>query len=542
MNERTKKYIFITGGVASSLGKGLAAASIASLLERRGISINLLKMDPYINVDPGTMSPTQHGEVFVTDDGAETDLDLGHYERFTTQTLSKKNNFTTGQVYLQVIDNEREGKYLGKTVQVVPHITDEIKRRIHLAASDCELLIGEIGGTVGDIESQPYIEAIRQLAQDVGQENVLFVHLVLVPYLQAAGELKSKPAQHSVKELRSLGLSPQVIILRAEQDIDQSIMDKISLFCNVPKHNVFKSLDQNLIYKVPLEFHNQGLDQRITELLGMWTSAPDIASLKQVVYHAENPIDEVTIGVIGKYTELIESYKSLDEALKHGAYHNQLKLNLEYFDADELEDLSEDEIAKKFADISGVLVPGGFGERGTEGKIKAVQYARTQHVPYFGICLGMQLAMIEFARNCAGISNATSEEFEKSGEFIVHYMEGQSKDGSKGGSMRLGAYDCELTEGSLAQKVYQTTNISERHRHRLEVNNDFIETLVKNGIVISGKNPELNLVEVIELDQHPYFIGCQYHPEFKSKPDKPHPLFSHFIKASYDAKLKGKNS
>ncbi|MCB9093788.1 MAG: CTP synthase [Halobacteriovoraceae bacterium] len=536
MAKKNKKYIFITGGVASSLGKGLAAASIASLLERRGIKINLLKMDPYINVDPGTMSPTQHGEVFVTDDGAETDLDLGHYERFTTLTLSKKNNFTTGQVYLQVIENEREGKYLGKTVQVVPHITNEIKRRINLAAEDCELLIGEIGGTVGDIESQPYLESIRQFAHDVGTENVLFIHLVLVPYIEAAGELKSKPAQHSVKELRSLGLFPQMIILRADRDIDEGIVEKIALFCNVKKQNVFKSLDQNLIYKVPLAFNKQGLDQRITEELGMWTTNPNTSSLEKVVYNAENPRDTVNIGIVGKYTELIESYKSLDEALSHGAFANQLKLNLVYIDAEELEGKSANDVASKLKDIHGVLVPGGFGERGTEGKITAIKHARENNIPYFGICLGLQLAMIEFARNCAGISAATSEEFSENGDLVIHYMPGQTRDGSKGASMRLGAYDCEIKKKTLAYKIYGKTQISERHRHRLEVNNDYLERLQNSGMEISGINKELNLVEIIELPTHPYFIGCQYHPEFKSKPDLPHPLFTTFIEATYQRK------
>ncbi|MEX1098799.1 MAG: CTP synthase, partial [Bacteriovoracaceae bacterium] len=365
MGKKDKKYIFITGGVSSSLGKGLAAASLASLIERRGIKINMLKMDPYINVDPGTMSPTQHGEVFVTDDGAETDLDLGHYERFTSLTLSRKNNFTTGQVYLQVIENEREGKYLGKTVQVVPHITEEIKRRIHIAAEDSDLLIGEIGGTVGDIESQPFMEAIRQLSHDVGQENVLFIHLVLIPYLAAAGELKSKPAQHSVKELRSIGLFPNIIICRADRDIDQDILDKISLFCNVPKKNVFKSIDLDSIYKVPLSFHEQGLDAKVTELLGIWTGRPKIEDLEKVVYNVENPKAQIKIGVVGKYTDLIESYKSLDEALRHGAIANQVELKMVYIDSEELESGQMDKLEK----VDGILVPGGFGERGTEGKI-----------------------------------------------------------------------------------------------------------------------------------------------------------------------------
>lgn len=530
MSKRSKKYIFITGGVASSLGKGLAAASIASLIERRGLKINMLKMDPYINVDPGTMSPTQHGEVFVTDDGAETDLDLGHYERFTSLTLSKKNNFTTGQVYLEVIENERKGNYLGKTVQVVPHITDEIKRRIHLAAEGCDLLLGEIGGTVGDIESLPYMESIRQFAHDVGHENVIFIHLVLVPYLSAAGELKSKPAQHSVKELRSIGLFPNIILCRADRDIDQSILDKISLFCNVPKDNVFKSIDLDTIYKVPLELHRQGMDSKICELLGIWATTPNVSDLEQVVHNVTNPKDTVKIGVVGKYTELIESYKSLDEALSHGAISNQLALEMVYIDAEELEAGKTEVLAQ----VDGILVPGGFGARGTEGKVSAIRYAREQKLPFFGICLGLQLSIIEFARNCAGISNATSMEFSDKGDFVVHYMEGQSEEMDKGGSMRLGAYACHLKSGTLAHKIYKSSEISERHRHRLEVNNDYLKQLEDKGMVISGKNEKLNLVEVIELADHPYFIACQYHPEFKSRPFHPHPLFKSFIQASYE--------
>ncbi len=489
----------------------------------------MLKMDPYINVDPGTMSPIQHGEVFVTDDGAETDLDLGHYERFTSLTLSKKNNFTTGQVYQKVIENEREGKYLGKTVQVVPHITNEIKRRIHIAAEDTDLLIGEIGGTVGDIESLPFIESIRQFAQDVGHENVLFIHLVLIPYLKAAGELKSKPAQHSVKELTSQGLVPQVIICRADREIDESILDKISLFCNVPKKNVFQSPDLDSIYKVPLEFFKQGLDEKITELLGIWTSRPDIEDLERVVYNVEHPLKTVNIGLVGKYTELTESYKSLVEALYHGAISNQVKLETTYIDATELE---SGDVKKILENVNGILVPGGFGERGTEGKIKAIEFARENKVPYLGICLGMQLACIEFARNVVGIKGATSREFSETGELVVNYMEGQSDEGPKGGSMRLGAYDCTVEPNSLVHRVYNTTEISERHRHRLEFNNDYKEKLSEKGLIFSGSNKKLNLVEVIELENHPYFVGCQYHPEFKSRPFDVHPLFGSFIEAS----------
>ena len=532
MKKDLKKYIFITGGVASSLGKGLAAASIASLLERRGIKVNLLKMDPYINVDPGTMSPTQHGEVFVTDDGAETDLDLGHYERFTSLTLTKKCNFTTGQVYLQVIENEREGKYLGKTVQVVPHITNEIKRRISLAASECDLLLGEIGGTVGDIESQPFLEAIRQFSHDVGHENVLFLHLVLLPHIAVAGEVKTKPAQHSVKELRSLGLFPNIIICRSDRELEANILEKISLFCNVSMGHVFVSQDVDSIYKVPIEFHKQGLDEKITELLGIWTGRPNMEELEQVIFNVENPIATIKIGIVGKYTELIESYKSLDEALKHGAIANQVRLEMEYIDAEKLEEKDEESL-KILKGVNGILVPGGFGHRGIEGKVDAIKYARENNIPFFGICLGLQLAIIEYARNVVKIKDATSEEFEKHGSYIIHYMKGQSKDGVKGGSMRLGAYDCELKKDSLASNIYKESSISERHRHRLEVNNDFREKLENGGMTISGTNTKLNLVEVVEISDHPHYIACQYHPEFKSRPYSPHPLFKSFIQASF---------
>ena len=534
-----KKFIFITGGVASSLGKGLASASIAALLERRGIKINMLKMDPYINVDPGTMSPTQHGEVFVTDDGAETDLDLGHYERFTSLTLNKTSNFTTGQVYLQVIENEREGKYLGKTVQVVPHITNEIKRKIHIAATDADLLLGEIGGTVGDIESLPFLESIRQFAGDVGKENVLFIHLVLVPYLHAAGELKSKPAQHSVKELREIGLYPDIILCRSDREIDKSILEKISLFCNVSKENVFQSIDVDSIYKVPLEFYKQGFDEKVTELLGIWTGSPQIGDLEKVIYNYEHPLRTVKIGIVGKYTELIESYKSLDEAMRHAAIANQVRLEPVYIDAEEIE--NNGSVKEILSGIDGVLVPGGFGQRGTEGKISAIKYARENKVPFFGICLGLQLAMVEFARNVAMINGATSEEFSPNGEHVIHYMEGQSEDGAKGGTMRLGAYDCHLVDDTYAREIYGKSDISERHRHRLEVNNEYLEKLNVVGMIISGRNNKHDLVEVIEIKDHPHFVGCQYHPEFKSKPFSPHPLFFYFLKKSdeYSQKREG---
>ena len=536
-NKLPKKFIFITGGVTSSLGKGLASASLACLMERRGIKIKMLKMDPYINVDPGTMSPIQHGEVFVTDDGAETDLDLGHYERFTSLTLARESNFTTGQVYQQVIENEREGKYLGKTVQVVPHITNEIKRRIHKASEDADVLLAEIGGTVGDIESLPFLESIRQFSQDVGKENVLFIHLVLIPYIKAAGELKSKPAQHSVKELRSIGLSPDVILCRSELEIEKSVMEKVSLFCNVSTSNVFSSVDLDTIYRAPLAFHEQGLDNKVIELLGMWAGRPNLNDLKRVIKNFENPKLEVTIGVVGKYTELTESYKSLDEALRHASLWNQSKLKLKYIDAEEIE--KAEKLDDFFKDIHGILVPGGFGARGTEGKIQAIGYARKEKIPFFGSCLGMQLALVEFARYVVGIEKAGSEEFLEKGDLVIHYMPGQSREGAKGATMRLGAYDCDLEKDSLARRVYAKEKISERHRHRLEVNNAYVEKIKNKGMKFSGVNNDLNLVEILELSDHPFFIGCQYHPEFKSKPYSPHPLFDHFIQVAR-VKQKGK--
>ena len=528
MNNK-QKFIFITGGVSSSLGKGLASASIGALLERRGIKVGMLKMDPYINIDPGTMGPTQHGEVFVTDDGAETDLDLGHYERFMSLTLSRKSNFTTGQVYMQVIENERKGAYLGKTVQVVPHITDEIKRRIRLAADGCELLIAEIGGTTGDIESQPFLEAIRQFGQEVGESNVLYVHLVLLPYLSAAGEIKSKPAQHSVKELRLSGFFPNIIICRSDREIGQNIIDKISLFCNISSDRIFSSIDLDSIYKLPLNFHRQGLDGKVIEFLDIRAVKPKLKDLEQVVYNFDNPLKKLKVGIVGKYTDLIESYKSLDEALKHGAIKHQVELELIYIDA---VNTSAQERLKLLEEIQGILVPGGFGSKGVEEKIEAITYARKQKIPFFGICLGMQLAVVEFARNQMGIGDAVSQEFSDKGNPIIHYMEGQSDSSDKGGTMRLGAYSCHLKKDSLIADIYGVHEISERHRHRLEVNNTFLPLMEEKGMMASGINRQLNLVEVIELKDHPYFIACQYHPEFKSRPFAPHPLFSRFILAA----------
>jgi CTP synthase len=535
--KRNKKYIFVTGGVLSSLGKGLAAASIGSLLERRGLKINMLKMDPYINVDPGTMSPTQHGEVFVTDDGAETDLDLGHYERFTKLNLTRKNNFTTGQVYLKVIENERQGKYLGKTVQVVPHITNEIKKRILEAGENSDILIGEIGGTVGDIESLPYLESIRQFALDEGEENVLFIHLLYVPYIKAAGEFKSKPGQHSVKELRSIGLFPQLLILRAEEELEKNICDKIAMFCNVSKKSVFQSIDVNSIYKVPLSFYLQGLDQKIIDELNIWTGEANIEDIKKVVNNIDHPDGEVHIGIVGKYTELTESYKSLNEAIDHAAINLKKKVNRIYIDA---EDINENNVEQLLSKVCGILVPGGFGTRGTEGKIKAIRFAREKNIPFLGICLGMQLAIIEFCRNVLNIENVSSEEFEdtlnKEVKNVIIYMKDQLKSKQTGASMRLGAYDCKLEESSKCFGIYKKQVISERHRHRLEVNNIYVDEINKNGLKVVGINEKLNLVEIIELEKHKHFIACQFHPEFKSSPFEPHPLFLSFIENSINNK------
>ena len=543
----SKKYIFITGGVASSLGKGMAAASIASLLERQGIRVGMLKMDPYLNVDPGTMGPTQHGEVFVTDDGAETDLDLGHYERFTSLTMGKKNNFTSGQVYLQVIDQEREGAYLGKTVQVVPHITNEIQRRISLAAQDCEVLIGEIGGTVGDIESLPFLEAIRQMSLNEGRSHVLFIHLVLIPYLSCAGELKTKPAQHSVKELRSIGISPDMILCRCDRELPQDVLEKISLFCSVPLGHVFSCKDQQIIYQLPLDLHGQHLDKAILAHLSLKsTQEPDLKDFHTIIHNIKESKETVSIGIVGKYLLQGESYKSLTEALHHAAQHFQRKSKLTFIDAKELENLSPSEFEKRFDSIQGILVPGGFGVKGIEGKISAITFARTKKIPFLGICLGMQLALIELSRNLLHIPSATSEEFlpsllslsnqkDFSPTLVVHYLKGQQEQGKKGGTMRLGSFDCLLQEKTLAHMLYDTQTIQERHRHRLEINHQLFKTdkLEENGIIFSGTNPQLSLVEILELSQkvHPFFIASQFHPEFKSRPFAPHPLFKGFLKA-----------
>ncbi len=524
------KYIFITGGVVSSLGKGLAAASLAALLESRALKVTLLKLDPYINVDPGTMNPFQHGEVYVTDDGAETDLDLGHYERYTSVTMSEKNNCTTGKIYYSVIMKERRGDYLGGTVQVIPHITDEIKRVIYRAGTGFDLLIVEVGGTVGDIESLPFLEAIRQVGIEKGKENVVYIHVTLVPYIKTAGELKTKPTQHSVQKLREIGIQPDILLCRTDRELPKDIKAKIGLFCNVSEESVITARDVECIYEVPIIFHQEGLDDRVVELLNIWTRDPDLSNWMEVVEKVKNPTGEVTIAIVGKYVELRESYKSLNEALVHGGIANNVKVSLRYVDSEEVEASGADPLLKG---VDGILVPGGFGRRGVEGKILAARYARENRIPYFGICLGMQVAVIEFARAVCGLEGANSREFDPDTPYpVIDLMPEQKEVENLGGTMRLGAYPCILEEGSHAHSAYQVKEISERHRHRYEVNNEFREVLSKAGMLFTGLSPDGRLVEIIEVENHPWFLGCQFHPEFKSKPNKPHPLFISFISAA----------
>ena len=524
------KFIFVTGGVVSSLGKGLASASIGALLESRGLKVTLLKMDPYINVDPGTMSPYQHGEVFVTDDGAETDLDLGHYERYVSTPMSRKNNFTTGQIYETVIAKERRGDYLGGTVQVIPHITDEIKRRIRAAAEGYDIAICEVGGTVGDIEGLPFLEAARQFGWDWGKENVLYVHLTLVPYIAAGGELKTKPTQHSVKELTGVGIQPEILLCRTDRLLDKKLKSKIAHFCNVEENAVITAKDVEWIYEVPLVFHQEGLDERIVEKLHIWTGAPNLKKWQRIVQTLKNPKESVRIAVVGKYMELKESYKSLLEALTHGGIANEARIELDCIEAENIE---ESGVKGMLDRADGVLVPGGFGDRGSEGKIQAVRYARENRIPFFGICLGMQMAVVEFARNVCGLNGANSSEFnEKSPHPVIHLMQTQKGIETKGGTMRLGAYPGVLQEESLALKLYGKKRISERHRHRYEFNNSYRDLFVRNGMILSGLSPDGSLVEMVELKDHPWFLGCQFHPEFKSHPLDCHPLFKGFIKAA----------
>ncbi len=539
------KLIFITGGVLSSLGKGVAAAAIGALLEARGLRITFQKLDPYINVDPGTMNPFQHGEVFVTEDGAETDLDLGHYERYTSVTLGQENNFTSGRIYYNVITKERRGDYLGGTVQVIPHVTDEIKQAISQVTPGVDVAIIEIGGTVGDIESLPFLEAIRQLKGDLGKDNVCYIHLTLVPFIKTAGEVKTKPTQHSVKELRTVGIQPNLLLCRTEKLLSKEIKAKISLFCNVEPEAVITAQDVDNIYEIPLLLHQEGLDERIVEVLKIWTRQPQLEPWQELQTRIKHPKDRVEIGIVGKYVDLRESYKSLHEALVHGGLANEVQVALTYIDSEKVEREGAEGL---LGHLHGVLVPGGFGVRGVEGKIQAIRYAREHRIPYFGICFGMQLAVIEFARHLAGIAGATSEEFDPEAADPVIYLMREwydyrrdaiirrDRESEKGGTMRLGAYPCVLKEESLAGRAYAQTQIMERHRHRYEFNNDYREKLSAAGLVITGTSPNGELVEIVEIKDHPWFLGCQFHPEFKSGPMDPHPLFRDYIRAALEYK------
>ena len=536
------KYIFITGGVVSSLGKGIASASLASILETRGLNVTLLKLDPYINVDPGTMSPFQHGEVFVTNDGSETDLDLGHYERFVRTQLGKKNNFTAGRVYENVIQRERRGDYLGATVQIIPHITDEIKKLTREGAEDADVALVEIGGTAGDIESLPFLEAIRQMGLELGRENTLFIHLTLLPFIKVAGELKTKPTQHSVKELRGIGIQPDILICRSEYPLADSDRKKIALFTNVPENSVFISLDQDTIYKVPEVLHNQGLDDIVVAKLGLDCATADLKEWSNFVSRLGRPNHSVDIAMVGKYMDLTESYKSLSEALIHAGVHTETKVNIHYFDSEDIEKNGADSLSK----MSAVLVPGGFGIRGIEGKIKAVQFARENKIPFLGICLGLQVAIIEFARNMVNMKGANSTEFDENTQYPVIGLitEWEDENGNTqkrdtesnlGGTMRLGGQECELVKGSRSHKIYGADKVIERHRHRYEVNNKLISKIEAAGLIVSGRSNDGSLVEMIEISDHPWFVACQFHPEFTSTPRDGHALFESFIEAAKKA-------
>jgi len=529
------KFIFVTGGVLSSLGKGLASAAIGALLEARGFKVSLLKLDPYINVDPGTMSPFQHGEVYVTDDGAETDLDLGHYERFTSARMARDNNSTTGKIYQTVIEKERQGEFLGKTVQVIPHITNEIKSTIKkLAQNDLDVVIVEIGGTIGDIESLPFLEAIRQMRNDVGRKNAIFIHLTLVPFIETSGELKTKPTQHSVRELRAIGIQPDILLLRADRILDSGIKNKIALFCNLDPEAVITARDVENIYQVPVALHEEGLDSIIVDLVELPKSSCELSQWEDLVKTIQNPMDEVTIGIVGKYVEYEDSYKSLNEALRHGGYKHGVDVKLTWVES---EGLVGEDWEQKLEHLDGILVPGGFGSRGIEGMIRAIQYARTTPVPYFGICLGMQCSVIEFARNVCSLE-ANSSEFDSSTTHrVIYKLRELLGVDDMGGTMRLGAYPCVLEKDSKAYEVYGETEISERHRHRYEFNREYEEILTSYGLQIVGNSPDNNFVEIVELSDHPWFLACQFHPEFKSKPLRPHPIFVSFIEAALKHKV-----
>ncbi len=531
-----KKFIFVTGGVLSSLGKGLSASAIGALLEARGLRVVNLKMDPYINVDPGTMSPYQHGEVFVTDDGAETDLDLGHYERFTSTRLSQKQNFTTGRVYRNVIERERRGEYLGHTVQVIPHITDEIKRLVFEGTEDADVAIIEAGGTVGDIESLPFLEAIRQIRTDVGPENVLFLHVTLVPFMGTSGELKTKPTQHSVKELQGIGIQPDILLCRSDRVIPKAVREKLALFCNVGQDSVISAPDVGNIYELPLVFNEQDLDDRILTRLGIWAASARLDRWESFVARAKSPVHRVRVAIVGKYVHLSDTYRSLNEALMHGGVVNDARVELVFVDS---ETLDVDDPGATLGSCDAVLVPGGFGARGSEGKIAAVRWARENRVPFFGICLGLQMAVVEYARDRAGLKGAQSREFsDNAPHTVIELMDAQRKVVDKGGTQRLGAWPCALKEGTLARRIYGAAEISERHRHRYEVNPAYVARLEAAGMVFSGTSPDGGLVEMIELPDHPYFVGCQFHPEFKSRPLSPHPLFVSFIRAAVEQRLR----
>ncbi len=532
------KFIFVTGGVVSSLGKGITAASLGRLLKSRGIEVTIAKLDPYINVDPGTMSPLQHGEVFVTDDGAETDLDLGHYERFIDVNLTKMSNVTTGKIYWSIITKERRGDFLGGTVQVIPHVTNEIKERIARVAKEtgAEVTIIEIGGTVGDIESLPFLEAIRQMKSDVGKDSCLYVHVTLVPYVGAAQELKTKPTQHSVKELRSIGIQPDIIVCRSERPLSDEVKRKIALFCDIAPEAVIPNPDVETIYEVPLVLQREGLDDLVIERLGLKAGARDLAEWSRMVEKIKNPSHRVTIGVVGKYVALPDAYISIAEALCHGGIANDAKVEIAWISAEDVEEQGPEAL---LAGLDGVLVPGGFGDRGIEGKIATARYCRTEGVPFFGICLGMQCAVIEFARSVVGLARANSSEFDPASPYpVIHIMPEQADVENLGGTMRLGLYPCVLAEESLARRLYQETIVYERHRHRYEVNNEYRVILAQHGMVFSGLSPDKRLVEMIELPDHPWFLGCQFHPELKSRPNRPHPLFQGFVRAALERRAR----
>ena len=527
------KFVFVTGGVVSSIGKGLAAASMGALMEARGLRVTHIKLDPYINVDPGTMSPLQHGEVFVTDDGAETDLDLGHYERFSSVRMTRQHNLTSGRTYQAVIEKERRGEYLGATVQVIPHITDEIKARIRATTEEADLAIIEVGGTVGDIESLPFLEALRQMKVELGTQNALSVHVTLVPYIATAGELKTKPTQHSVKEMREIGIQPDILLCRTSQPLSRSIKEKIALFSNVPVEGVIAAADVSCIYELPLALHEEGLDTIVTERLNIWSRRPDLAEWRRMVRQVTAPTrGAVRIGIVGKYVHLRDAYKSLHEALVHGGMASEVRVELEYIDSEKIDRANA---AEQLGHLDGILVAPGFGERGTEGKIETIRHARTQGVPFFGICLGMQMAVVEYARHVCGLEGASSTEFDVDTPHpVIDLMFDQRTTSQKGGTMRLGAYPCSLTPGSRAAEAYGAPEISERHRHRYEFSNRYRDQLAQAGLVLSGTSPDGRLVEVIELTDHPYFLGCQFHPEFKSRPMAPHPLFTRFVRAAVE--------